>query len=303
MKRFLLAIACLALSAAWSPAAGEAGVVALFSADIAPYRQAFDGFQEELRQTKGALRTIEQVLGSEKMESLAAQIEREKPLLVFTLGPEAAKFARERLKGTPVVFSMLLRPQPLAGPNVTWVSLGIPVRARLEKIRKLLPEARRIGVIYSPETAALYREIVQGCKATGLQAVGRQLDSGKELPEAFAAIASRIDLFLMIPDTKIFSPKSIEYLLVEGLKRRVPVIGLASSYSRAGALFSFEADYFDVGRQAGELAIRILDGESPGRVEPSTPRRIKTSVNLAVAERLGITIDPQTIKEASDVFK
>lgn len=296
-------VMCLVLFPAWSPAAGQAGVHAVFSADIAPYRQAFEGFQETLQQKKGAVRTAEHVLGSEEEGSLVQQMGREEPLLVFTLGPEAAKFARDKLKNTPVVFSMVLRPQALAGPNVAWVSLEIPVRARLEKIRKMLPGVRRIGVIYSPETAALYQDMVQGCGATGLQAVGRQIDSGKELPAAFADIASRIDLFLMIPDTKIFFPRSIEYLLVEGLKRRVPLVGLAASYSRAGALLSFEADYRDVGRQAGELAIRILDGESPGRIEPSTPRRIKTSVNLAVAERLRIVLEPEAVKEASEVFK
>jgi putative ABC transport system substrate-binding protein len=177
------------------------------------------------------------------------------------------------------------------------------MREKLEKIRRILPKTRRIGTIYSPESAALFQEIAQGCRAMGLEAVGRQIDSGKELPEAFTAIAPQIDLFLMVPDTNVFSPKSIEYLLVAGLKARVPVVGLAASYSRAGALLSFEADYLDVGRQAGEIAVRILDGERPARIEPSPPRRIKTSVNLAVAERLGLTLAPEVINEASEVFR
>jgi putative ABC transport system substrate-binding protein len=298
-----MTIACLALSAAWSPAAGQARVSALFSTDIPPYRQAFDGFQEVLQQKKGTVRTVEHVLGNTAEQSLLEQIERESPAVVFTIGPEAARFAHDRLKNIPVVCSMVLRPQSLAGPNFAWVALEIPARVKLERIRKLLPATRRIGVTYTPESALLYQEIVQECRAVGLEAVGRQIDSGKELPEAFAEIAPQIDLFLMVPDTRIFFPRSIEYLLVEGLKARVPVVGLAASYSRAGALLSFEADYREVGRQAGEMAVRIINGEKPANLEPAAPRRIKTSVNLAVAERLRIALDPAAVKEASDVFR
>jgi putative ABC transport system substrate-binding protein len=83
----------------------------------------------------------------------------------------------------------------------------------------------------------------------------------------------------------------------------VPIVGLSSSYTRAGALASFEADYADMGRQAAEMALRIAGGQSPRAIKPSGPRRVKTSINLAVAERLGIAFDPEAIKEADDVFR
>ncbi len=299
----MLILMCLALSSAWSPAAGSDGVFAVFSADIAPYRQAFDGFKGAVQVRKGALRIVECDLEKEGAERIVQRMITEKPHLVLAIGPEAAKFAKERIGNTPVVYSMVLRPQPLAGPNITWVSMEVPLRAKLERIRKIFPDAGTVGMLYSPGSAVLYREAVQGCRAVGLQVVGKEINSGKDLPNAFNDMAPQIDLFLMAPDTKIYFPESIKYLLIEGLRKKVPVIGLAASYTRAGALVSFDADYRDLGRQAGEMALRIIDGEKPQDIEPSRPRRIKTSVNLAVAERLGIRIDPQVIKEASDVFK
>lgn len=296
MRKLPATIACLALLAAWPPNPGHAQVTAILSSGIAQYGQAFDGFQEAVRERKGALPIVAHNLEKE------GGIGSDKPRLVFAVGPEAVKFVRERVKTVPVV-AMVLRPQPLAAANIAWVSLEIPVRVKLEKIRNMLPNVTRIGVVYSAASAPLYREAVQGCKALGLQAVGREVDSGMELPEAFKEIAPRIDLFLMLPDTKVFFQKSIEYLLVEGMKNRVPVVGLAASYTRAGALISFEADYRDLGRQAGEIAVRIIGGERPANIEPARPRRVRTSLNLAVAEREGVRIDPQAIKEASDVFR
>jgi len=65
----------------------------------------------------------------------------------------------------------------------------------------------------------------------------------------------------MVADTKIYFPKSIEHLLREGLSRKIPVIGLSSSYTKAGSLISFDCDYEDLGRQTAEFALRILAGE------------------------------------------
>jgi putative ABC transport system substrate-binding protein len=302
MRKLPIIILCLLLLPGRIFAA-EGGVAVLFSADIAPYRQAFEGFREIVQQKKEGLPIIEHVLEKEKPEKVARQIDNQKPLLVFTVGPEAAKFAGTNLHNTPLVFSMVLRPQSLAAPNATWVSLEIPARARLEMIRKLLPGVRGIGVIFSPDSAVLYQEIARECNGLGLRSVGRQIESGTELPEAFAGIAPKIDLFLMVPDTRVFSPKSIQYLLAEAMKTRVPVVGLAASYSRAGALLSFEADYRDIGRQAGAMALRIIDGENPANIRPATPRGIKTSLNLAVAERLRISLDAAAVKEAAEVFK
>jgi len=303
MRIFLMILMCLALSPAWSQAAGPDVVFAVFSTDIAPYRQAFEGFKGTVQERKGSLRIVECDLEKEGADGIVQRIMKEQPHIVLALGPEATKFAKESIGSTPVVCSMIFRPQFLAGTNITWVSMEVPAREKMERIRRIFPDARKIGMIYSSGSAILYRETVEGCRDLGLQVVGKEINSREELPRAFNDMAPQVDLFLMAPDTKIYFPESIKYLLTEGLRKKVPVIGLAPAYTRAGALFSFYADYLDLGRQAGEMALRIIDGEKPQDIELSQPRKIKTSVNLAVAERLGIKIDPKVIDEASDVTK
>ena len=303
MRTFLSVLICLFLSSAWSPAAEFDGVFVVFSADIAPYQQAFDGFKGAVQERKGSLRIVECDLEKEKADDIVQRIMKERPQLVLAIGPEAAKFAKESISNTPVVYSMVFRPQSLAGANTTWVSMDIPPREKMERIRKIFPDAGKIGMIYSPGSAVLYREAVEGCTGLGLKVGGKEITSTIKLLTAFKDMARQIDLFLMVPDTNIYSSESIKYLLAEALRNKVPVIGLAPAYTREGAILSFYADYMDLGRQAGEMALRIIGGEKPQDIEPSQPRKIKTSVNLAVAERLGIKIDPKVIEEASDVFK
>jgi putative ABC transport system substrate-binding protein len=303
MRKLPIIVLCLVLFPVWSHAAGQAEVFVVFSSDIVPYRQALDGFREALRVGPWNPAFVEHSLKEEGAERVAREMARQRPALVFAIGPEAARFAGESIGDIPVVFAMVLNAGTFAGANVTGVSLEVPVRTKLERIRRLLPATRRIGVIHSRGATDLHEEVARACRELGLRLVEKEIDSGEELHEAFDALAGRIDLFIMVPDPKIYFPKTIEHLLRDGLKHKVPIIGLSSSYTRAGALASFEADYADMGRQAAEMALRIAGGQSPRAIKPSGPRRVKTSINLAVAERLGIAFDPEAIKEADDVFR
>lgn len=82
----------------------------------------------------------------------------------------------------------------------------------------------------------------------------------------------------------------------------MPVIGLSSTYTKAGAFVSFEGNYHDIGSQVGEIALRVLGGEKPENIAPARPRTVQFSLNLLVAERMGITIPSDIIKESSEVF-
>jgi putative ABC transport system substrate-binding protein len=50
-------------------------------------------------------------------------------------------------------------------------------------------------------------------------------------------------------------------------------------------------DPFDMGRQAGEIATKILSGADVSGVRHVGARRLVVSTNLMVARKLGITLD------------
>lgn len=106
----------------------------------------------------------------------------------------------------------------------------------------------------------------------------------------------------MIADTTLYLPQVTEYLLLESLRAKFPVIGLSSCYTKAGAVLSFDCDYKDLGRQAGEISLRILQGENPSNIPIARPEKIKFSLNLSAAERMNIKIPDSIIKQASEVF-
>lgn len=274
----------------------------IFSSGLKPYRESWEGIKEFLEAEKVTLWAAEHNLKEKKPKEVFSKIRSERPDVVFTLGTRASKLAKEGLEDLPVVFSMVLDPGMIVGSNITGVSLDIPAGMKLKEVKRILPDVKRIGLIYSPGTISKYREISQVCQELDLQLITGKIDDRKDLPGALKEIAGQIDCFLMIPDPKIYFPRSVEYLLLESLRKRFPVVGLSRLYTKAGALLSFDCDYKDLGRQAGEIALRILDGENPADIQPQRPGKIKFSLNLLTAERLGIKIPSVIITEASEVF-
>ncbi len=68
-----------------------------------------------------------------------------------------------------------------------------------------------------------------------------------------------------------------------------------------GALMSIGIDAFDIGRQAGEMAQEILSGRDVKGVQPVDARKSVISINMKIAEKLGIVINKKMIKNVKIV--
>ena len=292
----------LLLSADRCPAIDRMVVSVIYSSDMAAYKEAWKGFKDYLDQERISLWVSEYSLKEDKKSDLLRKITNEKPDAVFAIGTRAAAFAKETITAIPIVFCMVLDPQDLSGEGITGASMRIPFQVQLQYIRRILPRTRRIGILFSPKTAARHDDLLEAAGPFEYQIVEKTIDSGKALPDALQDVSWRIDCFLMIPDSEIYFPKSVEFLLQHSLDQEFPVIGLSSYYTRAGALFSLDCDYADLGRQAAEIAIRICDGERPGSIAPTVPRTVFLTLNKATAQRLGIDIPPDIQNEAREVF-
>ena len=159
-----------------------------------------------------------------------------------------------------------------------------------------------MGIIYSEAAGTQAVELVQTCMGLGLKAVAKRVSSEKDLPEAVQSMNDKIDCFLMVPDPKIYFPQSVKYLLAESMKDKIPVVGLSRYYTKDGALLSFDCDYQDLGSQAGEIALKVLDGAKPKDITPVLPRKLNYSLNTSVADKLGIKMDPEIVKGATYIY-
>ncbi|MFW6134628.1 MAG: ABC transporter substrate-binding protein [Elusimicrobiota bacterium] len=282
-------------------------IVVVKSADISPYNSALEGFKKIIKNRKPKLINF-----NVKNKDLIKQINENNPEMVLTIGTAATRVIKQNVKDIPVVFCMVLSPVEndfirstlSSGNNLTGVQLDIPVESKFKTLKTILPEIKDIGLIYTvKENRNLVSKGEYAAKKLGLNLRKLSIENVKQFPKAFEELIKSIDAFWMIANTSVYTSETVQEILLRAIRNKVPVIGLSPPYVKAGALFSLSCDYEDIGKQAGEIGMKVLSGNAPGNIPISSPRKEIISLNLIVAERIGIEIPEKVINKAENIYK
>jgi len=278
-------------------------VCAVLSSGIKPYVEAMDGFKKAF---KGPVE--EMVLGDNPAFAgeVADKVRNSPCPVVVALGSNALKFLKLRVTEKPIVFAMTLSPavEGLSGRDITGVFLEPSARAALAAIKKVVPAASRIGALYSRTSRGDYLDEARRAAAgLGLEIVAEQAATVGEVVRQAASIMTRCDVLLMIPDSVTSSQGAFEAIFAASLKGNVPVFAISQKYVSEGALAALATDYKDNGVQAAEIAQRIVSGAAASSIPYEPARKAGIVLNLKAAKRMGITISPQVIAEAVEVYR
>lgn len=300
-----LVVALVCLPAILVPnAAGAAEVAILKTADLAAYNHAVASFKAVM---PSATTFVEYDMKGDpaRGQNLAQKIRTSDASLLLAVGVKAAQVARSEIIDIPVIFCMVLDPgkHDLKAPNMTGIRLEVPVERQFNAMRSVLPSLKRIGVLYDPEkTGHLVDEARLLAKSLGLELVAKQVNTEKEVPPALRALLSQVEALWLVPDSTVLTEDSLKFVLDTALDFNVPVIGFSSELVRSGALIGLSVNYEDVGRQAGLLAKKILSDQSRPFSTTFPPERVRLSLNLKTAKFLGITISPDVVNAADELY-
>jgi len=281
--------------------------------DIEAYNLALDGFKEALSGKGAEFWMAGDIGGAKKLSySIIDSIKAKSPALILALGSAATSAVQKEFPDIPVVFCMVLNPVASgfiksthsSGNNLTGASLDIPVETQFRELLSVLPRVKRIGVVYNlEENREIINEASLIAKGMGLELVTAVVSSEKAVPDSLDNLLTKVDALWSVSDNIVFTPQSIQYILLATLRNEMPFMGISPSYVKAGALMALSCDYKDVGRQAGEVAGRVIAGEQPNNIPIAAPRRVYLSLNAIVAEQIGIKIPSDVTARAKEIFK
>lgn len=161
----------------------------------------------------------------------------------------------------------------------------------LDLIRKALPQVRRVGVLWGPASQRWRTMLQRGAAERGLTLVEAELPDAELFP-ALNGVLEDAQAFLALPDNTLFTPASINNMLIAAYRRRVPVLGYAATHVRAGALLALYAEPRQAGFELAELAKRVL---AQRRLPPPAPARLwSVGHNAQVARSLDIVLPDMT---------
>ena len=289
-------------------AAGAADVAVVMSADVDAYTEALKGFKASLRHKVVAEYDMEGDLdrGRKQVAEIGAKV---KPDLILAVGIWALQALSKDASTVPVVYAMVLNPPSVIGSgakNITGASMNVPVEQTLRMVKQLGPQIRRVGVMFDrAKTGYLVARAEAVARDEGLQLVAREIRSAKEAISALDTLGEQgVDALWVLPDETNLAPAVLQQMLLFSYRRKVPLIGLSESQAQMGALLSLSfASSEDIGRQAGELANSILAGRAPAEIPYTTARRVRLTVNLKAAQKLGLEIPKSILAAANSVIQ
>ena len=306
MCRTCLALIALLIIAAPHALVASDEIIVIKSSDIIPYRKAIEGFKKNFLQGTCREYVIDEDVKDKGKLVLQNAMERGGDLLV-AVGPEAAYLAGTASVSIPVLFTMVSNPEkifPEGEDAHRGVSLNLPISLQLEQILSTFVGRKKVGVFYTPEhNQKTLASMMRQAPALGLTVAGIPIHSQKEIPEVLEASLYGIEVMLLIPDRTIGSEKILKYLIKSMLLKKIPVVGFNEWFAENGAILSFSFDYEEIGKQTAEYARRLLDDKSPPGPFVQEPLRIRTIVNLKVAQKLSVDISAEMLKRASEVIQ
>jgi putative ABC transport system substrate-binding protein len=234
-----------------------------------------------------------------------------RPTIVLTVGSAATKFAQDQLGDVPIVFSAVMYPavsgfiESLTRPgrNITGASLDIPADIQFSKFKQIVPNLKRIGVMYTDNTASLIPTAMVVARNMELTLVPIKIGDVTEIPDALDSLAGSVEGIWSVADPNLFSPQSTKFILLNCLRKGIPFMGFSRYVVESGALFALDFDYKAIGRQTGEIANRIIAGEKAGDISVTHPNIIWFHCNTKTAEHLGISIPEELVAVAKEVYR
>jgi len=250
----------------------------------------------------------------QRAAKLMAEVVASAPAIIVTqgsMGPVASKATTT----IPVVFGYsgdpveagMVDSLPRPGRNMTGISFMTLdlVGKRMEMLKEVLPTARRIAVVASPDHPgdSTERRVSQAAAGRlGIEIHYFEIGRGRTVADVLAAIESaRSDAVMFFPtQTVIGSRRAIAEW---SQKRKVPTISGWAQFADGGNVLSYGPNLANASRRLAFYVDRILKGAKPSDLPVELPTRVEFVINLKTARAIGVNVPPSVLLRADRVIE
>ncbi|OFP36465.1 MULTISPECIES: ABC transporter substrate-binding protein [unclassified Corynebacterium] len=273
---------------------------------------ATEGFKEAFADAGVDVEFTEQNANGEQATALtiAQQFAGQNLDLILANATPAAQAMAQNVTDTPILFTSVTDPVEAElvndwdapGANVTGTSDKTPLKDQFDLIEQLAPDTKTIGIVYASgevNSQIQVKDAEKEAAERGWTVETQTVTSVGEIPQA-AETLSGVDVFYVPTDNMVVS--GISSLVQVAEQHQIPVIGAEAGTVEGGAAATIGIDYKELGRQTGEMALRILrDGEDPAEMPVETATEFSYVVNEDAAKAQGVEIPEEILKQAETV--
>lgn len=188
--------------------------------------------------------------------------------------------------------------------EITGTSDELPIKEQLEMIREILPDAKKVGILYTTSEANSVSALSTYKKLAGdydLEIVEKGVTQTADISLAAEELLGEVDCLTNLTDNTVVN--SLATILDKANAQKIPVFGSEIEQVKLGCLAAEGLDYIKLGKQTGNMAAQVLKGEKKAsEIKYETISEPGLYVNTKAAENLGITIDESLVSQAVESF-
>lgn len=212
----------------------------------------------------------------------------------------------------PVVYTAVSDPVSAGLTNEDGTSIGnitgssdiLPVEEQLKMIREMMPEAKKIGILYTTSEANSCSTIEQYKSLAGdygFEIVDTGINTSADIEIAATDLVSKVDCLCNLTDNTVVN--ALQTVLDKANNAGIPVFGSEIEQVKSGCVASMGIDYFQLGVETGAMAAKILKGEATAQdTNFITASKAELYVNTAAADKIGMKLDDSYVKDAAQTF-
>lgn len=244
--------------------------------------------------------------------TIAQKFKNERLDLILAIATPTAQAVANLIKDKPILITAVTDPVAAGlvesaerpGSNVTGTNDLQPLAEQFALAQQLVPGAKRVGIIYNAGEANSVTQ-VQMAKAIadqlGLEVVEATVDTSAGVLQAAQSFIGRVDFIYVPTDNTVVSAFSSVVKVAE--ENGIPVFPGEENLVPQGALATVGVNYYRLGRQTAEMALRILEeGAKPETMPIESQKETELVINEDVAQALGINI-PAAIRAKATIVR
>lgn len=247
-----------------------------------------------------------------EVQTIAEEFVNKKVQMIVALSTPCLQAALHATRQIPIIFSSVANPF-LAGAgnspenhleNVTGISSRGPIKESVAFLKEILPQAKRIGTLWTPSeiNSEYYLGLArEAAEELGLKIIAVPVANKSEvLLSAQKLVARKIDAIYQISDNTINA--SFEAVGKVAEENGLPLFGGFLLSTHFGACAALGWDFFDMGYKAGQIAIRVKNGEDPASIPIQYMSKVRLYLNLNAAKKQGVVFSREILKRADEII-
>ena len=177
------------------------------------------------------------------------------------------------------------------GGNISGTSDLAPLDQQADMILEWMPEVKKVGLLYcSAEANSQYQvdEVQKYLEAKGVTATQYAFSDSNDLSSVCQKAADENDALYVPTDNTVAANTGI----VDGICRpaKKPVFAGEEGICSGCGVATLSISYYDLGYTTGEMAVKILNGESDISTMPIEYTDVTKKYNKAICDDLGLTV-------------